>query len=197
MFVFFGTLLHISGAGEAIIDFAKALTGSKRGGPAKVAIVSSALFGSISGSAVSNVVVTGTFTIPMMKKTGYPGYYAAAVEAVASTGGQITPPVLGAAAFLIAETLGISYSSLVIATIIPALLFYVGLFFMVDFEAAKRGLKPLPKSQLPKLGDVIKNNGYLLLPIVILLFLGCCENISSSFSIVVMCIGYCPIIYSP
>lgn len=195
MFVFFGTLLHISGAGEAIIDFAKALTGSKRGGPAKVAIVSSALFGSISGSAVSNVVVTGTFTIPMMKKTGYPGYYAAAVEAVASTGGQITPPVLGAAAFLIAETLGISYSSLVIATIIPALLFYVGLFFMVDFEAAKRGLKPLPKSQLPKLGDVIKNNGYLLLPIVILLFFLVVVKISPLRSALWSCVSVIALSY--
>lgn len=195
MFVFFGTLLHISGAGEAIIDFAKALTGSKRGGPAKVAIVSSALFGSISGSAVSNVVVTGTFTIPMMKKTGYPGYYASAVEAVASTGGQITPPVLGAAAFLIAETLGISYSSLVIATIIPALLFYVGLFFMVDFEAAKRGLKPLPKSQLPKLGDVIKNNGYLLLPIVILLFFLVVVKISPLRSALWSCVSVIALSY--
>lgn len=195
MFVFFGTLLHISGAGEAIIDFAKALTGSKRGGPAKVAIVSSALFGSISGSAVSNVVVTGTFTIPMMKKTGYLGFYAAAVEAVASTGGQITPPVLGAAAFLIAETLGISYSSLVIATIIPALLFYVGLFFMVDFEAAKRGLKPLPKSQLPKLGDVLKNNGYLLLPIVILLFFLVVVKISPLRSALWSCVSVIALSY--
>ncbi|NLM43498.1 MAG: TRAP transporter permease [Clostridiales bacterium] len=170
MFILFGALLNTSGAGEAIIDFAKSIAGGKRGGPAKVAILSSALFGSISGSAVANVVVTGTFTIPLMKKTGYDSHFAGAVEAVASTGGQITPPVLGAAAFLIAEVLGVPYSKIVIATIIPALLYYICLFAVVDFEAAKKNLLGLSKEELPRMNQVFKKHGLLLFPILVLLF---------------------------
>ncbi len=170
MFLLFGSLLNTSGGGEAIIDFAKSIAGGKRGGPAKVAILSSALFGSISGSAVANVVVTGTFTIPLMKKTGYDNHFAGAVEAVASTGGQITPPVLGAAAFLIAEVLGVPYSKIVLATIIPALLYYTCLFAVVDFEAAKKNLLGLSGDELPKVKQVFKKHGLLMFPIVVLLF---------------------------
>lgn len=170
MFILFGSMLNSSGGGEAIIDFAKSLAGGKRGGPAKVSILASSLFGAISGSAVANVVVTGTFTIPLMKKTGYDSHFAGAVEAVASTGGQITPPVLGAAAFLIAEVLGISYTEIVKATIIPALFYYICLFAVVDFEAGKKKLLGLPKEELPTMKEVVKKHGLLLLPIVVLLF---------------------------
>ncbi|NLJ33862.1 MAG: TRAP transporter permease [Firmicutes bacterium] len=170
MFILFGAILNTSGGGEAIIDFAKSLAGGKRGGPAKVAILSSSLFGAISGSAVANVVVTGTFTIPLMKKTGYSSHFAGAVEAVASTGGQITPPILGASAFLISEVLGISYTEIVKATIIPALLYYICLFAVVDFEAGKKKLLGLSKNELPTLKDVVHKHGLLLLPIVVLLF---------------------------
>jgi TRAP transporter 4TM/12TM fusion protein len=170
MFIFFGTILNSTGGGEAMIDFAKSLVGDKRGGPAKVAIISSALFGSISGSAVANVVVTGTFTIPMMKRTGYDNHFAGAVEAVASTGGQITPPVLGAAAFLIAEVLGVPYSLIVTSTIIPALLYYITLFAVVDFEAGKKSLSGVSKDELPSMKEVVGKHGLLLLPIVVLLF---------------------------
>lgn len=170
MFILFGALLNISGGGEAIIDFATAIAGGRRGGPAKVSILSSGLFGSISGAAVANVVVTGTFTIPLMKKTGYDSHFAGAVEAAASTGGQITPPVLGAAAFLIAEVLGVSYTVIVTATIIPAVLYYICLFAVVDFEAGKKNLKGIPKEDLPKMKDVVNKHGLLLLPIIVLLF---------------------------
>ncbi len=170
MFILFGTILNRSGGGEAIIDFATALAGGLRGGPAKVSILSSSLFGAISGSAVANVTVTGTFTIPLMKKTGYSADFAGAVEAVSSTGGQITPPVLGAAAFLIAEVLSVNYSKIVLATIIPALMYYISLFAMVDFEAGKKGLLGLPKNELPTFKEVIGKHGLLLLPIVVLLF---------------------------
>jgi len=170
MFILFGAILNSSGGGEAIIDFAKSIAGGKRGGPAKVAILSSSLFGAISGSAVANVVVTGTFTIPLMKKTGYDSHFAGAVEAVASTGGQITPPILGASAFLISEVLGISYTEIVKATIIPALLYYICLFAVVDFEAGKKNLLGLAKGELPSLRDVVNRHGLLLLPIVVLLF---------------------------
>ncbi len=170
MFILFGTILNSTGGGEAIIDFAKSLVGDKRGGPAKVAIISSGLFGSISGSAVANVVVTGTFTIPMMKRTGYDSHFAGAVEAVASTGGQITPPVLGAAAFLIAEVLGVSYSVIVKATIIPALLYYITVFAVVDFEAGKKNLSGVLRDELPSMKEVVGKHGLLLLPIVVLLF---------------------------
>lgn len=170
MFILFGAILNNSGGGEAIIDFAKAIAGAKRGGPAKVSIISSGLFGAISGSAVANVVVTGTFTIPLMKKTGYKAYFAGAVEAVASTGGQITPPILGAAAFLIAEVLGVPYSVIVMSTIIPAVLYYTTLFAVVDFRAGKRRLLGLRKEELPTMKAVVERHGLLLLPIVILLF---------------------------
>lgn len=170
MFILFGAILNVSGGGEAIIDFATAIAGGKRGGPAKVSILSSGLFGSISGAAVANVVVTGTFTIPLMIKTGYDKHFAAAVEAAASTGGQITPPVLGAAAFLMAEILGVSYTLIVKATIIPALLYYICLFAVVDFEAGKKNLRGLTKAELPTMKEVVKKHGLLLLPIVVLLF---------------------------
>ena len=170
LFVLFGAFLHISGAGKTIIDGAKAFTGGARGGPAKTAVFSSALFGTISGNSVANVVVTGTFTIPLMRRTGYDKTFACAVEAVASTGGQVTPPVLGAAVFILAEILGIPYSKVVISSIIPAILFYTGIYFMVDFEAAKKNLVGLPKNLLPKPKEVLVERGHLLLPLAVLIY---------------------------
>lgn len=170
LFVLFGAFLQFSGAGVTIIDGAKALTGGARGGPAKTAVFASALFGTISGNSVANVTVTGTFTIPLMKKTGYDKTFACAVEAVASTGGQVTPPVLGAAVFILAEILGRPYSEIVISSIIPAVLFYTGVYCMVDFEAAKKNLVGLPKNLLPKPKEVLIERGHLLLPLVVLIY---------------------------
>ncbi len=139
MFIIFGSLLQGSGGGQFIIDLATVVFGHVRGGPAKVSVLSSSLFGTISGSAVANVMVDGWLTIPLMKKMGCSSAFAAAVEAVASTGGQIMPPVMGAAAFLMAEFLGISYAKVALAAAIPALLYYLALYFVLDFEAARQG----------------------------------------------------------
>ncbi|MFP3042839.1 TRAP transporter permease [Treponema primitia] len=169
-FILFGAFLSISGAGQAFTDIAISGFGSMRGGPAKAAVVSSALMGMVSGSAVANVVTTGTFTIPLMKKSGYDPASAGAVEAVASTGGQIMPPVMGAAAFIMADTLGIPYWNVVKAAFVPAFLYYVALFFMVDFQAAKSKLLGIPRDQLPDIRKLFLTNGYLLLPIVSLVY---------------------------
>ena len=171
MFVIFGSILQASGAGQAFIDVAFSLFGRIRGGPAKVAVVSSAMFGSISGSAIANVVATGTFTIPLMKKVGYQPAYAGAVEAVASTGGQIMPPIMGAAAFIMAQSMGIPYLDVVKAAIIPALLYYFMVLLSVDLVAAKGGMKGLPSSQLPGFMDTIKKSWFLILPIVVLIYM--------------------------
>ena len=154
-FVLMGQVLFATGGANFLGDFALAVVGRFRGGPAKMAVVASSLFGNISGSAVANVAVDGPITIPMMKRAGYPAPVAAAVEAVASTGGQIMPPVMGAAAFLMAEFLGIRYAQVAAAALLPALLYYVCLFFQVDLEAAKRGLRGLPRDQLPRLREVL------------------------------------------
>lgn len=154
-FVLMGQVLAATGGAAFLGDFALALVGRFRGGPAKMSVIASSLFGNISGSAVANVAVDGPITIPMMKRAGYPAPVAAAVEATASTGGQIMPPVMGAAAFLMAEFLGIRYAQVAAAALIPAVLYYVCLFFQVDLEAAKAGLRGLPPDQLPRLRAVL------------------------------------------
>jgi TRAP transporter 4TM/12TM fusion protein len=163
-------MLESSGAGDVFIRLTQSLLGSYRGGPAKVAVVASGLFGTISGSAVANVVGTGTFTIPMMKKTGFKPEFAGAVETAASSGGQLMPPVMGAAAFIMADILG-SYQVVILAAIIPAVLYYIALFMMIDIEAIKHNLFGLPKNELPKFREEIKNGWFLLLPLVVLIAL--------------------------
>jgi TRAP transporter 4TM/12TM fusion protein len=170
VFIIFGEVLYVVGGAEFLSDFSLALMGRFRGGQAKIAIVSSSLFGNISGSAVANVVVDGAFTIPMMKKAGYPPPVAAAVEAVASTGGQIMPPVMGAAAFLIAEYLQIPYAQVALAAFIPAVLYYVALFIQVDLLAARNGIHGLPPGELPRLGPVLKRSASFVGPLMVLVF---------------------------
>jgi TRAP transporter 4TM/12TM fusion protein len=169
VFVLFGAFMERSGTGRLFMDFALSLTGHTAGGPGKVSIVSSSLFGTISGSAVANVMVDGPITIPLMKKTGFRPPFAAAVEASASTGGQIMPPIMGAAAFVMAEYLAVSYFQVTVWAWIPALLFYVALFFAVHFEAKRVGLHGVPKADLPRFGAVMKERGHLFLPILIVL----------------------------
>lgn len=165
VFLIFGGFLEKSGAGDYFMDVARALMGTKPGGPAQIAVLSSCLFGSISGSAVANVYGTGTFTIPLMKRIGYPAHFAGAVEAAASSGGQIMPPVMGAGAFLMASFLGVQYREVMIAAILPALLYYGALMLMVRLTAHRNHLRGLDPEDLPKLREVLKES-YLLLPIV-------------------------------
>lgn len=167
LFMVFGAFLTFSGAGPFFIDLAMSLAGSKRGGPAKVAVISSALFGTVSGNSVANVASTGAFTIPLMKSVGYKSEFAAAVEATASSGGQIMPPILGSAAFIMAELIGAPYSEIMLASIIPALLYFFTVFLMVDIEAAKNNLTGVAKEELPKRKYVLQNL-YMLLPLVVL-----------------------------
>ena len=170
LFVLFGAFLKASGGGQLFIDLAYGLFGRVRGGPAKVAVVASGLFGTISGSAAANVVGTGTFTIPLMKSIGYSPRFAGAVEAVASSGGQLMPPVMGAAAFIMAEILQISYLQICIHAALPAVLYYFCCFIMVDLEAAKTGLKGMPAEALPKVWLILRERGLLLLPIPVLIY---------------------------
>jgi len=169
LFVIFGAFLERSGTGQFFMDFARALTGGARGGPGKISVVSSSLFGTISGSAVANVMVDGWLTIPLMKRTGFRAPFAAAVEATASTGGQIMPPVMGAAAFVMAEFLQISYMRVAMHAIIPAILYYVALFFSIHFEALRTGLRGIPRSELPSMREVVLRRGHLFLPVVVIL----------------------------
>jgi len=170
LFILFGSFLEFSGGGKFLIDLATAMFGGTRGGPAKAETVSSAFFGTISGSAVANVIGTGTFTIPMMKSIGYKSHFAAAVECVSSTGGQIMPPIMGAGAFILAELVGISYLDVCKAAAIPAVLYFFSIFVMIDLEAAKTGLKGLPWSQLPRLGPLLKRDFLFIVPIFALIF---------------------------
>jgi TRAP transporter 4TM/12TM fusion protein len=170
LFMYFGAFLTQSKAGDFFIDLSLALAGRTAGGPAKVAVISSGLFGTISGSAVANVLGTGSFTIPMMKRIGYPPNYAGAVEACASTGGQIMPPVMGATAFLIAEFLGISYWAVCVAAFIPAVLYFFSVFMMVHFEARKLGLRPMDERDIPKLKDVLPR-GYTVISLFLMILL--------------------------
>jgi TRAP transporter 4TM/12TM fusion protein len=172
LFILYAALLQVSGAGQMFIDIATRLFGKVRGGPAKIGIVASGLFGSISGSAVANVAGTGTFTIPLMKKLGYPGRFAGAVESVASSGGQFMPPLMGASAFLIAEVLSIAYWEVAVAAAVPAVLYYLALYFMVDLEAAKRGIRGLSRDEMPALKPVLMKSWHLLVsPAVLVYFL--------------------------
>ncbi len=171
LFLLFAAYLNVSGADQIFQDIAIALAGKKRGGPAKMAVVASAFFGMISGSCVANVVSTGAFTIPLMKRNGYQPRFAGAVEAVASTGGQIMPPVMGAAAFVLADVVGVSYTEVCIAAALPAVMYFVCLFKMVDLEAIKYDLKGLPEEDIPKLSTALSKGLKLFVPLFILLFM--------------------------
>ena len=170
VFIIFGAFLERTGISQFFIDMANSLVGRFSGGPAKVAVISSALCGMVSGSSVGNTVTTGSVTSPMMKKTGYQGEFAGAVEAAASTGGQIMPPIMGAAAFLMAEYVGVPYSNIIVRAILPAILYFTGIFIAVHLEAKKLGLQGLDREQLPVLKRLLKRS-YLLLPLVILVYL--------------------------
>lgn len=169
-FVLFANLLRITGGGRFFTALAFSLTGWMRGGPAKAAVISSTLFGTMSGSAVANVAATGAITIPLMKETGYRPHFAGAVESVASTGGQLMPPVMGAAAFIMADFLGVSYFSVCIAGLLPAILYYIGLFTMVHLEALKTGLGGLPQQKLPSLKDTLQKGWLFFLPLLTLIY---------------------------
>ncbi|NLT94146.1 MAG: TRAP transporter permease [Clostridia bacterium] len=186
IFVLFGSFLKYSGFSTVINDVSLALVGRSAGGPAKVSVIASALMGMINGSALANVATTGAITIPLMKKTGYKSEFAAAVEAVASTGGQFTPPVMGAVGFIMAEFLGIPYTVVLTAAIIPAFLYYVGLIMAVHFEAKRLGLKGIAKENIPDALEVLKKKGHLTLPLFILLiimFMGYTPLYAAIFSI--------------
>lgn len=170
-FMIFGVTLQETGGAKFFLDFSFALFGKVRGGPAKVSVVSSALFGSMSGSAISNIVTTGAMTIPTMKRTGYPPYYAGAVEACASSGGVVMPPVMGAVAFIMASFLEVPYAAVVIAAIVPSLLYFFGLFVQIDGFAARTGLAGLPQSELPSLKDTFKVGWIYISAVVVLIYL--------------------------
>ena len=169
LFVIFGAFMEKGGTGQLFMDFAMSITGKSAGGPGKVAVVSSSLFGTVSGSAVANVMVDGPITIPLMKRTGFRPPFAAAVESVASTGGQLMPPVMGAAAFVMAEFLAVPYAQVAIWAIIPAVLYYLSVFFAVHFEAKRYKLAGIPESELPRFGQVMLQRGHLFIPIMIIL----------------------------
>ena len=169
-FIIFGRMLYAVNGAEILTDFAMASMGRYRGGAAKVAVLASSFFGTISGSAVANVLMDGPITIPMMRKTGYPGPVAAAIEAVASTGGQIMPPVMGITAFIMAEFLSVPYGDVVLAAILPALLYYIALFAQVDIEAARNGLAGLPRDQLPSIKTAAKRAIVFVIPIGVLIW---------------------------
>ncbi len=168
LFIILGAFLEKTGIGTYFVDLANSVAGKAVGGPAKVAVISSALEGMYSGSSVANTVGSGSITIPVMKKTGYKPEFAAAVEASASTGGQIMPPIMGAAAFLMSEITGIPYATIAVTAILPAILYFTGIFMMIHFEAKKNGLRGLPPESIPNFFKLILHRGYLLLPIVVL-----------------------------
>ena len=183
IFIIFGALLNSSGGGKFFIDLAFSIAGRMRGGSAKTAVLSSALMGTISGSPIANVVTTGTFTIPLMVKDGYKDYVAGAVEAIASTGGQIMPPVMGAAAFLMAEFIGVPYTQIALAALIPAIMYFISIYTIVDIEAIKTNIKGRPVNELPSRVETLKQGWYLLLPLLTLIYF-----IFSGFSVTRACI---------
>lgn len=187
LFCLLGALMAEIKADGVLIDIAVAFFGKQTGGPAKAAVLSSALFGTISGSSLANVTSTGTFTIPLMKKVGYEGEFAGAVEATASTGGQVMPPVMGAAAFIIAEFVGTSYLNVCLAAALPALLYFVGVFTAVHVRGKAKGLKGMPADQIPKAWEVISKRGYLLLPLISIIVI-LCLGMSPSMSAFVACL---------
>ena len=170
LFVLFGAFMEKSGTGQLFMDFALSITGHTAGGPGKVSVISSSLFGTVSGSAVANVMVDGPITIPLMKRTGFRPPFAAAVEAVASTGGQLMPPIMGAAAFVMAEFLAVPYAQVALWAVIPSLLYYVAVFCAVHFEALRHGLRGVPRSELPRLSRVLAERGNLFVPIFVVMF---------------------------
>ncbi len=170
LFIIFGAFLEATGIANFFIDCANAIAGAATGGPAKVSVISSALCGMVSGSSVGNTVTTGAVTIPLMKKTGYPAEFAGAVEAASSTGGQIMPPIMGAAAFLMAEIVNVPYKDIVVRAILPAALYFTGIFLMVHFKAKKLGLKGLPKEDLPKAREILPKI-YLIVPLILLVYM--------------------------
>lgn len=170
MFIIFGSFLLVSGAGQLFIDTGMSLFGKFKGGPAKASVLADTLFGMITGSQVANVAAVGTFTIPLMKRVGYKPEVAAVIEAVGSTGAMIMPPVMGAVAFIIPEMIGGTYLDVCKAAIIPALLWYTALYMIVELQASKLGLRSIPRSELPRLGNVIKERGHMLLPIFVLIY---------------------------
>jgi len=182
LFVIFGAFLEATKTGDFFINFANSIAGKRRGGPAKVAVISSGFFGTISGSAVANVVGTGTYTIPLMKRTGYAPHFAGAVEAVASSGGQLVPPVMGAAAFVISEMTGESYLKICIAAIIPSVLYYTSLFTAVHMEARRANLSGLSEEEVPKFWATLKSQGYLAISALVLVYFLAVELRSPSFS---------------
>jgi TRAP transporter 4TM/12TM fusion protein len=169
LFVIFGSFMEKSGTGQLFMDFALSIAGGAAGGPGKVSVVSSSLFGTVSGSAVANVMVDGPMTIPLMKRSGFRPHFAAAVEATASTGGQIMPPVMGAGAFVMAEFLAVPYAQVALWALIPAILYYVAVFFAVHFEAKRYGLHGVPRHELPRLLQVMRVRGHLFIPILVIL----------------------------
>lgn len=171
LFILFGAFLEKTGMGQFFIDLANAVAGWASGGPAKVAVLSSGLMGTVSGSSVANVVGTGSFTIPMMKRLGYSPEFAGAVEATASTGGQLMPPIMGAAAFLMAEFTGINYSKIIVSAAVPALLYYFGVWTGVHLEAKRLGLRGMNKEELPNIWAVLKERGHLFLPLLAIIYL--------------------------
>ena len=181
VFIIFGAFLERTGISNFFINLANSIAGASSGGPAKVAVISSALCGMVSGSSVGNTVTTGSVTIPMMKKTGYRGEFAGAVEAAASTGGQIMPPIMGAAAFLMAEYMGIPYGQVALKAILPAVLYFAGIYIAVHLEARKLGLKGIPKEELPRFRQLLPKV-YLLLPLVVLVWLVATNKHTMQFS---------------
>ncbi|MCE7791755.1 TRAP transporter permease [Salipaludibacillus sp. CUR1] len=171
LFILFGAFLSKSGMGQFFNDLAMAIAGQTKGGPAKVSVIASGFLGSINGAAVANVVTTGSFTIPLMKKIGYKKNFAGAVEASASVGGQILPPIMGAAAFIMAEILGIPYRDIALAALLPALLFYLGVIVQIHLRATKEGLKGISRDNLPRIMDVMKERGHLLIPLLFLMYM--------------------------
>ena len=171
MFILFGAFLNKTGLGKFFIDLALAAAGHQAGGPAKVAVISSGFFGTISGSSVANTVTTGTFTIPLMKSIGYEGHFAGAVEAASSTGGQLMPPIMGAAAFIMSDFIGVPYITIAIAAVLPALLYYMAVFIMIHMEAKRLGLKGLPKDQLPNTKKIFMDGGHLLVPLFVIIYM--------------------------
>ena len=171
LFVLFGAFLASTKASDFFNDFSMAIAGHYKGGPAKISVLSSALMGTISGSTSANVATTGAFTIPLMKQIGYEAHFAGAVSAAASTGGQIMPPVMGAAAFIIADTLGISYTIVLVGAIVPALLYFWGIWCSLSLEASRLGLQGLPKETLPNLMQVLKRSGYKSIPLFVIVYL--------------------------
>ncbi|WP_206811718.1 TRAP transporter permease [Paradesulfitobacterium ferrireducens] len=171
LFILFGVFLGKTGVTDFFVNFALSLVGRFAGGSAKASVIGSSLMGTVSGSSIGNVVASGTFTIPMMKAAGFRNHVAGAVEAVASSGGQLMPPVMGSAAFIMAEITGVSYGKIALTALIPAIIYYVNIFAVIHFEAVQHGLKGLPKDEVPRLKHVLKTSGYLIIPVLVLIYM--------------------------